>query len=137
MSTDYYDTSYPPQVLSNWNPATGATAGIPGTWTPAGSNPPKTVTDLAQGKPVTVTASPTTVWTTGQYVQTQTAGSAGRATWSGTDWVGGVAPLAEEGFGAPIPVDEVPQRKDTNMSDEPTPDNPDEPSEPETPNEPA
>jgi hypothetical protein len=70
-------------------PATGATAGIPGTWTPSGSTPPATVAALQGGS---VTASPATAWTTGQFVQTGTAGAAGRATWTGTGWVGGVAP---------------------------------------------
>jgi hypothetical protein len=39
-----------------------------------------------------VVASPASGWTTGQYVQTGTAGAAGRATWSGSGWVGGAAP---------------------------------------------
>jgi len=72
--------------------ATGATAGLPGSWTPSGSNAPATVADLQGGVPNAVVASPTTGWTTGQYVQTKTAGAAGRATWTGTGWVGGVAP---------------------------------------------
>jgi hypothetical protein len=79
-------------ALNEVNPATGATAGIPGDWTPAGATPPATVTDLVQGKPVEVTASPQTGWTTGQYVQTQDSGAAGRACWTGTSWVGGAAP---------------------------------------------
>lgn len=74
-------------------PASGATAGIPGTWTPAGAEPPADLQSLINGNPVTVTASPATAWTTGQYVQTRTAGAAGRATWTGTTWVGGAAPL--------------------------------------------
>lgn len=72
--------------------ATGATAGTPGTWTPAGSTPPPDVQHLIANDPVTVKASPTTAWTTGQYVQTAAAGTAGRATWTGTAWVGGAAP---------------------------------------------
>jgi hypothetical protein len=74
-------------------PATGATAGIPGTWTPPGSQPPATVADLVAGIPNDVVADPTTPWTAGQFVQTLTPDAAGRATWTGTDWVGGVAPL--------------------------------------------
>ena len=70
-------------------PATGATAGIPGTWTPPGSTPPASVAALQAGA---VVASPATGWTAGQFVQTGTAGAAGRATWTGTGWVGGVAP---------------------------------------------
>ncbi|HEY5783673.1 MAG TPA: PKD domain-containing protein [Microlunatus sp.] len=73
-------------------PATGATAGIPGAFTPPGSKPPATVADLQGGRPNVVTASPATPWTTGQHVQTATAGAAGRATWTGSGWVGGVAP---------------------------------------------
>lgn len=57
---------------------------------------PDNVTELAQGIPRTVVANPATPWTSGQYVQTTEAGAAGRATWSGTTWVGGVAPLADE-----------------------------------------
>lgn len=75
--------------------ARGATAGIPGSWTPAGSIPPATPADLQGGRPVTVTASPATPWTTGQFVQTRLAGAPGRATWTGTGWVGGVAATVE------------------------------------------
>lgn len=69
-------------------PATGATAGTPGSWTPAGSLPPANLTDLMNGVPNVVTASPTSAWTGLQFVQTRTAGNAGRATWTGTAWVG-------------------------------------------------
>jgi hypothetical protein len=72
-------------------PATGATAGTPGTWSPAGSTPPTSVANLIAGTPNAVTASPTTAWTTGQYVQTGTAGVPGQAHWSGSAWVTGVA----------------------------------------------
>lgn len=91
----YYEESYPPSILSPpvAVPSTGATAGIPGTWTPPGSTPPATAADLAAGVPNAVVANPATPWTSGQYVQTATAGVAGRASWSGTDWVGGAAPL--------------------------------------------
>jgi len=68
-------------------PATGATAGIPGTWTPPGSIPP-----ASAGAAAGIVATPSTPWTTGQYVQGTVAGAAGRMTWSGTNWVGGVAP---------------------------------------------
>ena len=69
--------------------ATGATAGIPGSWTPAGSAVPANQAAVIGS---TITASPATPWTTGQYVQTQTAGAAGRVTWTGSAWVGGAAP---------------------------------------------
>lgn len=85
----YYDQSYPPSVYLP--KASGATAGIPGTWTPPGSRPPA---DAAQAAAWAVVASPTTAWTSGQYVQGSTVGAAGRMAWSGTGWVGGAAPLA-------------------------------------------
>lgn len=71
------------------SPATVATAGIPGSWN---GTAPASVADLQGGIPNVVTASPATAWTAGQYVQTLTADAAGRATWSGSGWVGGVAP---------------------------------------------
>lgn len=67
--------------------ATGATAGIPGTWTPAGSTPPASPANMSG-----VTASPNTAWTSGQYVQTATAGTGGRTHWSGSAWAAGAAP---------------------------------------------
>lgn len=69
--------------------ATGANAGSPGSWAPAGSSAPL---DLAALQASGITATPNTAWTTGQYVQTQTVGAPGEATWSGTGWVGGKAP---------------------------------------------
>lgn len=68
-------------------PATGATAGTPGSFTPAGCETPANLAAMTG-----ITASPATAWTTGQYVQTATAGAPGEATWSGTAWVGGRAP---------------------------------------------
>jgi hypothetical protein len=67
--------------------ATGATAGIPGIWTPSGSVPPATAAEAAG-----IVASPDTPWTTGQFMQGSTDGAPGRMTWSGIHWVGGVAP---------------------------------------------
>lgn len=69
--------------------ASGATAGTPGTWTPAGADVPASVAALQAS---TIKASPTAAWTTGQYVQTAATGAPGRAYWSGTAWVGGAAP---------------------------------------------
>jgi len=86
---DHANGGYDPETV----PATGATAGIPGTWTPSGSTPPATVAAL-QGS--SVTASPATGWTAGQYVQTGTAGAPGQACWTGSGWVGGPAPAARE-----------------------------------------
>jgi hypothetical protein len=73
-------------------PATGATAGTPGQWTPPGSTPPATVAALQASS---ITASPATAWVTLQYVQTGTAGAPGEATWTGSGWVGGRAPAAD------------------------------------------
>lgn len=66
--------------------ATGATAGTPGTWTPSGSTPPANAAGATS-----VTASPASAWTTGQYVQGSTAGSGGEMHWSGSAWVAGRA----------------------------------------------
>jgi|KBSMisStandDraft_5_1062788.scaffolds.fasta_scaffold00625_7 hypothetical protein len=64
--------------------ATGATAGTPGTYTPAGAQAPANITQMGS-----VVASPTTAWTTGQSVVTA---DAGHVHWSGTAWVAGNAP---------------------------------------------
>jgi hypothetical protein len=69
-------------------PATGATAGTPGTWSPGGATPPA---DAAGATSASVTASPTTAWTVGQFVQGSTSGTAGEMHWSGTAWVAGKA----------------------------------------------
>jgi hypothetical protein len=63
-------------------PATGATAGNPGTFTPAGAKPP---TWPMAG----VTATPATAWPTSSYVLIHPSGS---AYWNGTAWALGVAP---------------------------------------------
>lgn len=72
--------------------ASGATAGSPGTWQPAGCEVPPTLQLLMQSAPPVV-ANPATAWTLGQYVQTLTPGAPGEATWTGTAWVGGRASL--------------------------------------------
>jgi hypothetical protein len=69
--------------------ATGAVAGIPGTWTPPGSAPPANVAALQSSS---ITATPATAWTIGQYMQTATAGVGGQAYWNGTAWTAGTAP---------------------------------------------
>jgi hypothetical protein len=63
-----------------------ATAGTPGTWsgTPVPAN-------AAAATSAGTLASPTTAWTTGQYVQGSTAGTAGELHWDGTGWVAGRA----------------------------------------------
>lgn len=66
--------------------ATGATAGTPGTWTPAGSEPRQDFAHLSG-----VTASPATAWTAGQHM---ILGDFSQAHWSGTAWVAGPKPAA-------------------------------------------
>ncbi|MGW6745419.1 phage tail tube protein [Streptomyces sp. NPDC055025] len=63
--------------------ATGATAGIPGSFTPAGAVAPANLAELAA-----VIATPSTAWTTGQYV---VLGDSSKAAWSGSAWVTGPA----------------------------------------------
>lgn len=70
-------------------PATGATAGTPGTWTPASCTVP-TRANLLAGNPTTVTPSPATAWTTAQRVLC--SDSSNPAYWNGTAWVAGQAP---------------------------------------------
>jgi hypothetical protein len=72
-----------PSVDSGAVAATGATAGAPGYFTPSGASTPANMAALAS-----VTASPTTAWTPGQYVIT---GDHLGSHWSGTAWVAGVA----------------------------------------------
>ena len=102
---DWPITTAPTPTWAAATAATGATAGTPGGWTPAGATPPATVADLTAGTPNTVTASPTTAWTIGQYVQTGTAGAGGQAYWNGTAWVAGTATFAE---GEPTEDEEPP-----------------------------
>jgi hypothetical protein len=68
---------------NNGPPATGATAGTPGTFTPAGADSPDKLAELTG-----VTAVPATAWTTGQYVL---LGDGTFAHWSSTAWVAGKA----------------------------------------------
>jgi hypothetical protein len=72
-------------------PATGATAGAPGAFTPAGCVTPANVAAVQSGG---ITASPATLWTVGQYVQTATAGVTGQCYWTGSAWGSGKAPAA-------------------------------------------
>lgn len=77
------DTTQP--GWSNSGPAvTSATAGTPGGFLPAGADSPDSLAEMTG-----ITAVPATPWTTGQHV---VLGDGTRACWSGTDWVGGVAP---------------------------------------------
>lgn len=97
---DFGDITGSIAVPPNTVTATGATAGTPGTWTPAGSTPPASVADLTAGIPNAVTASPAVAWATGEHVLT---GDAAQAHWDGTAWVAGGAPLVTEAqpVGAP------------------------------------
>jgi len=61
--------------------ATGVTS--PGTFTPPGAMAPANLAAMSS-----VTASPATAWTTGQYV---TLGDGSTAHWNGTAWVAGIA----------------------------------------------
>lgn len=86
----YYDTSYPPSLWETVPPpplATGATAGIPGTFTPGGSRPPATAGELAG-----IVASPTSLWTVGQYVSLNNPPTNTHYHWNGTAWAIGDAP---------------------------------------------
>lgn len=64
--------------------ATGATAGTPGTFTPAGSRAPWDLARMAD-----VVATPATAWATGEHVM---LGDASVAHWDASDWTDGVAP---------------------------------------------
>jgi hypothetical protein len=64
-------------------PATGATAGAPGTFSPAGARTPDNLGALAS-----VIATPLTAWTVGQHVVTR---DGNEAHWSSTAWVAGRA----------------------------------------------
>jgi len=68
----------PGQIL-----ATGATAGTPGTFTPAGATAPGTLQGMTG-----ITANPATAWTAGQSVKTLDGSD---CHWSGSAWVVGVA----------------------------------------------
>ncbi|MFJ3775225.1 hypothetical protein ACIPX0_26365 [Streptomyces sp. NPDC090075] len=63
--------------------ATGASSGTPGTFTPSGSVAPTNLAALAD-----VIATPSSAWTTGQYVL---LGDGSKAYWNGTSWVAGQA----------------------------------------------
>lgn len=66
--------------------ATSAAAGTPGTLTPTDSYPPANFAALLAAP---ITASPTSAWTTGQYI---VLGDGTFAHWSGTVWVAGKKP---------------------------------------------
>ncbi len=63
--------------------ATGAVAGAPGNYTPTGAANPANLAALS-----TVTASPSTDWTVGQFVN---LADGAKANWNGTAWVAGIS----------------------------------------------
>ena len=67
-----------------WTFATGATAGTPGSFTPAGSPAPGNLAGMTG-----IVATPATTWTTGQYVD---LGDGSKAHWNATAWVAGAKP---------------------------------------------
>jgi hypothetical protein len=85
-SMAYWDGSAWQQGNAPVYPATGATAGTPGTWTPSGSAPPADLATLQSGS---ITATPTTHWGLGQWVN---VGDYTMAHWDGTAWQQGQAP---------------------------------------------
>lgn len=64
-------------------PATGATAGTPGTYTPTNSYGPASLATIGA-----LTASPSSAWTAGQHIVLR---DGSLAHWSGTAWVAGAA----------------------------------------------
>lgn len=69
-------------------PASTGFAGTPGDWGPVGCTVPANAAAVVGSS---IVASPTSAWTTGQYVQTATAAAPGRVYWNGSAWVGGSA----------------------------------------------
>jgi len=76
-------TTTNPELVKYVFAATGATAGIPGAFTPAGAARPATLAALQAGS---VTASPATAWTAGQYVRLD---DETQANWTGSAWAAG------------------------------------------------
>lgn len=76
-------------------PATGAIAGSPGSFTPAGCTIPPNFAAMSGS----IVASPATAWTAGQYV---VLGDASHAAWNGTAWavVAGIGLLEGQGQSA-------------------------------------
>jgi hypothetical protein len=91
-----WSTAEPPtKETTPGTKATGATAGTPGQFTPAGSAIPADLAELSAAP--AVVAEPTTAWTTGEYV---VLADLTRASWDGAAWAAGPATLAaseEEG----------------------------------------
>jgi hypothetical protein len=78
-----WNLTTPPNVDHGAVAAVGATAGIPGYYTPSGATVPANLAALTG-----ITASPATAWTTGQYVITADLLA---AHWTGSAWASGKA----------------------------------------------
>jgi hypothetical protein len=76
-----WNLTAPPTVNTGAVTATGAVAGTPGYFTPSGATVPANLAALTG-----ITASPTTNWTTGQYVITADLLA---ANWTGAAWAAG------------------------------------------------
>jgi hypothetical protein len=83
VAIDWNMTS-PPSVNTGSVPATGATAGAPGFFTPSGAQTPANEAALTG-----ITAQPVTAWPSGQYVITADLLA---SFWNGTAWAAGKAP---------------------------------------------
>jgi hypothetical protein len=98
MSETEWDSSYPPSLFGPPVPPvivpTGAVAGTPGHWTPAGATAPNT---LAEANALGLSLGPT--WVDGEYVPLATAGT---VYWNGAAFSLGVAPAAEVEESAPV-----------------------------------
>lgn len=78
--------SFTCKMITPPTPATGATAGTPGTYSPVGAAAPKNISAI---RSQSVTATPGTAWTTGQYVLLADSSS---AYWDSNSWEVGTAP---------------------------------------------
>ena len=70
-------------------PATGANAGLPGAWTPAGATAPASLAVLTPA----IVANPATAWTVGTHVITA---DAAHVHWDGTAWAAGDGAALDE-----------------------------------------
>jgi len=92
MTLEPYNLIFDPATFPAGIPATGAVAGTPGSFTPAGASAPANLAAMTG-----ITATPATAWTTGQYVN---LADNSKASWSGTAWQAGAAALAAQSSSA-------------------------------------
>lgn len=83
---EFIENELPTAIQAPAITATGATAGLPGTFSPVGATRPANFAALDG-----LTADPATAWVNGQRVETADGQV---AYWDGTDWAAGVAPNA-------------------------------------------